>query len=319
MVMEVRTINHCPSSCIPANTFQVYVGGRFVLGFGNSLTQLSSPVLLTEICHPQHRGRITAVYNCLWNLGALCEHDFPIQIRTSSDFSLVVAWIAWATMTIHSDWSWRTLTILQVVPAVIQLTFIYCKQLTSRQFFHAGSRSSIYEKLISSTGVPESPRWHIAKDRPEEALATLAHYHANGDINDPTVQFEYQEIKETLRLEFEFKKTSSYMDFLKTKGNRYRLAILLSLGIISQYSGNALFSNYMNLIYNSMGITKQSQKIPVSFCKYYYLSKRGSNYSFLSLMGAKLYLLSWSVLDALSWLTALVDGHYSSLLPLVSL
>lgn len=113
--------------------------------------------------------------------------------------------------------------------------------------------------------MPESPRWHIAKDRPEEALATLAHYHANGDIHNSTVQFEYQEIKETLRLEFEFKKTSSYMDFLRTKGNRYRLAILLSLGIISQYSGNALFSNYMNLIYNSMGITNQSQKIPVSF------------------------------------------------------
>lgn len=54
------------------------------------------------------------------------------------------------------------------------------------------------------------------------------------------------------------------MDFLRTRGNRYRLAILISLGIISQYSGNALFSNYMNLIYNSMGITNQSQKIPVS-------------------------------------------------------
>jgi len=57
------------------------------------------------------------------------------------------------------------------------------------------------------------------------------------------------------------------MDFLRTKGNRYRLAILLSLGIISQYSGNALFSNYMNLIYNSMGVTSQSQKIPVSFAR----------------------------------------------------
>jgi hypothetical protein len=55
------------------------------------------------------------------------------------------------------------------------------------------------------------------------------------------------------------------MDFLKTKGNRYRLAILISLGIISQYSGNALFSNYMNKIYNGMGITSQNQKIPVSF------------------------------------------------------
>ena len=51
----------------------VYVAGRFVLGFGNSLAQMASPVLLTEICHPQHRGKVTAIYNCLWNLGALCK------------------------------------------------------------------------------------------------------------------------------------------------------------------------------------------------------------------------------------------------------
>lgn len=203
------------------NSYGMYVAGRFILGFGNSLTQMSSPVLLTELCHPQHRARVTAIYNCLWNLGAL-----------------FVAWIAWGTLQIHNDWSWRSITLLQIVPACIQITFIFW--------------------------VPESPRWHIAKDRPEEALATLAKYHANGDIHNATVQFEYQEIKETLRLEFEIKKTSGYADFLRTKGNRYRLMLLVALGIISQYSGNALISNYMNLIYESMGIHDQNQKIPLN-------------------------------------------------------
>lgn len=49
----------------------VFAAGRVLLGFGNSLAQLCSPMLLTEICHPQHRGRLTTVYNCLWNVGAL--------------------------------------------------------------------------------------------------------------------------------------------------------------------------------------------------------------------------------------------------------
>jgi len=204
-----------------SNGYGMYTGGRFILGFGNSMAQLASPVLLTELCHPQHRAKVTAVYNCLWNLGAI-----------------FVAWIAWGTLQIHNDWSWRTITLLQILPATIQLTFIYW--------------------------VPESPRWHIANDRPEEALATLAKYHANGDVHNTTVQFEYQEIKETLRLEFLAKKTSSYADFLRTRGNRYRLMLLISLGIISQYSGNALISNYMSIIYGSMGIKNQNQKIPLN-------------------------------------------------------
>ena len=103
----------------------------------------------------------------------------------------------------------------------------------------------------------------IAKERNEEALAMLGKYHGNGDINNATVQFEYAEIRETLRLEFQYKKSSSYLDFLKTKGNRWRLAILISLGIISQYSGNALFSNYMDHIYQGAGIKTQNEKLGV--------------------------------------------------------
>ncbi|KAI7099534.1 hypothetical protein KC352_g38188, partial [Hortaea werneckii] len=54
-----------------SQSLPMFEGARFFMGFGNSLAQLSSPLLLTEICHPQHRGRVTAVYNCLWNVGAL--------------------------------------------------------------------------------------------------------------------------------------------------------------------------------------------------------------------------------------------------------
>jgi MFS family permease len=56
--------------------YLVYIAGRFILGFGNSLAQICSPMLLTEICHPQHRGPLTTVYNCLWNLGSLSKFLF---------------------------------------------------------------------------------------------------------------------------------------------------------------------------------------------------------------------------------------------------
>lgn len=113
-------------------------------------------------------------------------------------------------------------------------------------------------------GVPESPRWLISKDRNEQALQVLAKYHANGNDQNSTVQFEYREIRETLELERTARENSSYLDFMKTKGNRWRLAIIVSVGLISQYSGNAVISNYMNLIYTGAGITDQNQKLGVS-------------------------------------------------------
>lgn len=111
--------------------------------------------------------------------------------------------------------------------------------------------------------MPESPRWLISKDRNDEALKTLAKWHANGNENNATVQFEYREIRETLRIEKEVARSTSYMDFFRTKGNRWRLAIIISIGIISQYSGNAVISNYSHLIYESCGIDGQQQQLGV--------------------------------------------------------
>jgi hypothetical protein len=91
----------------------------------------------------------------------------------------------------------------------------------------------------------------------------LATFHAGGDKNNATVQYEFQEIKETMRIDKLADRATRYSDFFKTKGNRWRLAIIISLGIISQYSGNALLSNYIDKIYDGAGIHNQNQKLAV--------------------------------------------------------
>jgi MFS family permease len=87
-----------------------FIGGRVLLGLGNPFAQIASPMLLTEIAHPQHRARLTTVYNCLWNAGAF-----------------IVAWTAFGTESIGNDWSWRIPALLQGVPSLIQLVFLFCK------------------------------------------------------------------------------------------------------------------------------------------------------------------------------------------------
>jgi sugar porter (SP) family MFS transporter len=198
-----------------AQNYGTFCAGRVLLGFGNSFSQICSPMLLTELCHPQHRARFTTVYNCLWNLGALG-----------------VNWLCFGTNDWNSTWPWRLPAISQGGPGLIQLCFLWT--------------------------MPESPRFLVAKDRQDEALAILAKYHANGDVDHPTVVFEYKEIRDTIKMEQAAANSTKYVDFFKTKGNRYRLTILTALGFFSQWSGNAIISNYSSRLYGNLGQGSQA-------------------------------------------------------------
>jgi hypothetical protein len=108
--------------------------------------------------------------------------------------------------------------------------------------------------LIVVWWIPESPRYHVAKDQPDRALRTLAKYHAGGNEQDEVVQLEFAEITTAMALEKSHNSSFGFLDFLRTPGNRKRLYIIVAIGLFSQWSGNGLVSYYANLIYNSIGI-----------------------------------------------------------------
>ena len=56
----------------------------------------------------------------------------------------------------------------------------------------------------------------------------LAKYHANGDLHDELVQYEYREICIAIQLEEENQKTR-FVDFFKTPANRRRLLVLITM------------------------------------------------------------------------------------------
>lgn len=52
--------------------------------------------------------------------------------------------------------------------------------------------------MIGLPFLPRSPRWLAKVDRTEEAITTLARIQANGDVNDPLVVAEWEEITTVL-------------------------------------------------------------------------------------------------------------------------
>jgi hypothetical protein len=132
------------------------------------------------------------------------------------------------------DWSWRMLSLFQVLPTAIQWSLIMFG--------------------------PESPRWLMSKGREEEALAILIKYHGNGDSKDPMVLYEFEEMKRSVVEDRENKKYG-WTHLFKTKGMRKRSFTMIGLAICGQWSGNSLISTYLNQVLTTVGITNKPSQL----------------------------------------------------------
>lgn len=147
--------------------------------------------------------------------------------------SITVAWTAYGALNIQSSWTWRLPVILQALWNVPQLPLVVL--------------------------CPESPRWLAMKGRNDEAKRILAKYHANGDLSDELVELEYQEIIGTVAIE-KSRETHSWLAMIKTKPNLKRTALVIFLGLSSQWVGNGIVSYYLAPILESIGINQAKQQ-----------------------------------------------------------
>lgn len=93
--------------CAP--NYAAFVCARFFIGIGIEFTALPSPVLISELAYPTHRGKITSLYQTLFYLGAIAS-----------------SWTTFGTFNITgSTWSWRIPSLLQAFFPVIQLVGLY--------------------------------------------------------------------------------------------------------------------------------------------------------------------------------------------------
>ncbi|THH09760.1 hypothetical protein EW145_g1772 [Phellinidium pouzarii] len=195
-----------------SSSVHMFIGARFLIGFGLTFPQNAAPMLITEVAYPPHRAQLTSLYMCLWYSG-----------------SIVAAWSTYGSFRIKNSWAWRLPSLLQGIPAFLQIFLVLF--------------------------APESPRWLVSKNRETQALSTLAYYHADGNEQDPLVQYEYQEIRAAYELDRTIATNVGWKSLYKTPGNRRRMRIIIALAVFSQWSGNGLVSSYLSKVFNAIGIT----------------------------------------------------------------
>lgn len=99
----------------------------------------------------------------------------------------------------------------------------------------------MYSTLQAYQHGPADAQFLVGKGRPEEALRILAKYHANGKEDDPMVQLEFNEIVVALESEGEEKDTS-WLDLVRTPGNRRRTCMVILIAFGTNWLGNALIA-----------------------------------------------------------------------------
>ena len=82
---------------------------------------------------------------------------------------------------------------------------------------------------------PQSPRWLVSMDRTEEAHQVLTKWHGGDDQDSQLVSYEMIEITSAIQQEKNATSSASYSEMFKTRGNRHRLFISVTLGIFGQW------------------------------------------------------------------------------------
>ncbi|EJC97746.1 hexose transporter [Fomitiporia mediterranea MF3/22] len=204
-----------------SQTVNMFIGARFMIGFGLTFATNSAPMLVSEISYPPYRAALTSVYNSLWYSGAI-----------------IAAWSTYGTFKIPTSWAWRVPSLLQGLPSVIQVALVWF--------------------------APESPRYLVSKGKEAQALRTLAYYHADGNEQDPLVQYEFEEIKAAIDLDRHVNANVGWKSLVTKKGNLKRLRIVVAIAFFSQWSGNGLVSYYLNKVFDSIGITDPTTQLLIN-------------------------------------------------------
>jgi len=202
----------------------MFLAGRFVTGFGSSCAGSSAKSFIAELSPPQDRGLYIGLLNSFFYVGQITATGMMIR-----------------TQTFQNEWSWRLPLLVQMVPAGLNVLFV---------FF-----------------APESPRWLYTRGKTDQARQILAKLHSStGDPHSPLIDLEIEEIEEKISIDGADKRIWDFRPlFIGGRGVRYRTYMVIMVGCFGQLSGNGMVTYFLPNLLVIAGYTSQTQKITLNF------------------------------------------------------
>jgi len=201
----------------------MFLGGRFLTGFGSACAGASAKSYLAEMAPAPSRGAYLGFLNSFYYVGQMAATGMMV-----------------ATGKFKSDMSWRLPLYIQVVPAAINVLFV---------FF-----------------CPESPRWLYSVGKADQARKILARFHSStNDIKSPLVNLEMREIEEKIQINGADKRWWDFRPLFRTRADRYRAYMVILIGVFGQLSGNGMITYFLPILLKNAGITNQDKILTLNF------------------------------------------------------
>jgi sugar porter (SP) family MFS transporter len=113
-----------------ATNYSMFLVGRLLIGFGNSIQTLACPVLASELAYPFQRPTIIGIENTTGSLG-----------------QIMAAWITYGTAFMATSWAWRLPSLLQAMSSIFQLIMSFFIPESPRWLVAQGRREEAWEIL----------------------------------------------------------------------------------------------------------------------------------------------------------------------------
>lgn len=216
----------------PAKTMGMFMGGRFLLGFGAALASAAGPAYTVELAHPAYRGTMAGMYNNFWWLG-----------------NILAGWTTYGSNLHLSDsWAWRIPTIVQAgLPGIVLILILFFPE-SPRWLIAQDRREEALEILAKYHG--DGDRHHpVVQLQYHEIVEQLS------TTRDENPWWDFRELGNTRPARYRLFMVIAMSFFGQWSGNNvisyFMPQMIIQAGIISP--DKQLLINAINPIFSMMG------------------------------------------------------------------